>query len=188
MISTAVSNRVCAVACCLALAGLLAGCGGGLRVIKPEIDDAAALRSASAFHVKPVVYDFTPDPEWEIPASDWPTKTKEWSSAFADWTGRTDAKAVYTLGPGSEAKEGAVIELTVTQMKLGHYAFFSAAPGRIWGKVTITDAKTGNVIFRGSLDSPGSTGTDDVYSYEGRVKTAHEPVARDLRWLIGRTE
>ncbi|MBK8205380.1 MAG: hypothetical protein IPK87_01180 [Planctomycetes bacterium] len=187
MFSTFVASRVCAVVSCLALVGLLAGCGGGLRVIKPEIDDAAALRSASAFHVKPVTYDFDRNPEWEISDSDWPIKHGEWSSALNTRTADA-AKAVYALGPGAEAKEGAVIELTVTSMNLGTYAFFYKHPGNIIGIVTIKDAKSGNVMFRGSVESGGTTEGPDRFSYEGRIKVAHERVGRDLAWLIDRQE
>lgn len=165
---------------------LLVGCGGGLRVIKPEVDDVVALRSASAFHVKPVTYDFEVPADWEIPAKDWPVKTGEWNKAYSDWASHTERKPVYALGPGSEASEGAVIETSVTSMKLRIYTFFVNALARIWGKVTITDVKSGKVIFKGAFEAPGGSSGHDFLSYEGRVKTAHKPVAEDLAWLINR--
>jgi len=167
---------------------ILTGCGGGLRVITPEVDDAAGLRAVTAYHVKPVTYDFEVPADWEIPAKDWPTKTGDWSRAFAEWTSRADGKAVYTLGPSSEAKDGAVIETSVTSMRLGTYAFFVKAPGRISGMVKISDVKSGKVLFKGSFEAMGDSDGTDVLSYEGRVKTAHRPVAADLRWLIERQE
>jgi len=165
---------------------VLAGCGGGLRVIKPEVDDAAAIQATTAFHVAPVKYDFDVPAEWEIKSADWPSKTADWSRAFAEWTSRTDKKPVYVLAPGSTASTGARIDMTVTNMKLGTYSFFVNMPGRIWGTVTITDIKSGKVIFKGSFDSPGNHEGSDMYAYEGRVKQAHRPVAEDLTWLINR--
>ena len=171
---------------CLLAAGLLGGCGGGLRYITPEVDDAAAIESQSAFHIKPVVNNTNLKPEWEIEMSEWPAKCDEWTSQFAEDCGNA-GKAVYVLGPGAEAKAGAIVELTVTDMNLGTYAYFYKAPGWIKGSITITDAKTGNVIFRGSVDAPGTTDGHDRYSYEGRIGVAHRNVGRDVAWLIDRT-
>lgn len=169
------------------LAVLLTACSGSLRVTSAEVDDAAAIERASSFHIKPVTYEFQRPADWEIPDNDWPTKTREWSDHFGKRA--TDSeRPVYALGPGAEPKEGAVVEFVVTEMKLGYYAFFAAGPARIWGRLTITDAKTGKVIFKGAVDSPGSTEGSDRYSYEGRVKTAHTPVADDVRWLIRRKQ
>lgn len=172
---------------CLLGAGLLTGCGGALRVTTAEVDDPAAIRSASSFHVKPVEYQFERDPEWEIEDSDWPTKTGEWSTAFAQEAATAD-RPVDSLAAGAQAKDGAVVEFTVTAMNLGTYAVFYKAPGWIRGQLTITDAKTGNVMFRGTVDSPGTTDGYDRFSYEGRVKYAHLRVAHDVRWLINRQE
>ncbi|MCA8914796.1 MAG: hypothetical protein KDB90_05245 [Planctomycetes bacterium] len=186
MNTTQVGARRGAVAASLLLGALLlTGCGGSLRVTTAEVDDAAAIAGQSAFHVKPVSYDFQRDPEWEIPDSDWPTKTSEWSNAFAGECTNAD-KTVYTLGPGAEASEGAIVEFTVTDMNLGTYAYFYKSPGRVHGVLTITEAKSGQVIFKGSVDSPGTTDGYDRFSYEGRIKVAHLRVARDVEWLINR--
>ena len=174
-----------AVLACLLVAGLLGGCGGSLRVTTPEVDDAAAISSASSFHVKPVEYDFQRNPDWEISDSDWPTKQDEWTTAFQQECATAD-RPVSALAAGSEAGDGAIVEFTVTDMNLGTYAYFYKAPGWIRGLLTITDAKSGNVIFRGTVDSPGTTDGYDRFSYEGRIKVAHLRVARDVRWLINR--
>lgn len=171
--------------CLLAAVGLLAGCGGGLRVTTAEVDDAQAIRSASAFHLKPVEYDFERSAEWEISDAEWPTKTAEWTSAYNREVGGA-SRPVYTLGEGAQASDGAVVEFVVTDMNRGMYAFFVKTSGWIRGILTITDASSGNVIFRGSVDSPGTTEGTDRYSYEGRVKVAHLRVARDVEWLINR--
>ncbi|MCL4731912.1 MAG: hypothetical protein KJ044_15950, partial [Planctomycetes bacterium] len=162
-------------------AAILAGCGGGLRVIKPEVDDAAGLRAVTAYHVKPVSYDFEVPKEWDVTTDDWAKKTADWSREYANGIAATRAKPVYTLGPGASVGKGAIIETSVTQMKVGTYAYFVKTPGRIWGKVTITDAESGKVLFRGSFDSTGSTDTGEVMTFGGRVKTAHDPVTWDLR-------
>lgn len=167
---------------------ILTGCGGGLRVIKPEVDDAAGLRAVSAYHVKPVSYDFEVPADWEIPANEWPNKTRDWNSAYGSWVAQAGGKPVYILGTGADSKDGAIIETSVTSMRLGTYAFFVKSPGRINGRVTITDAKSGKVLFKGSFDAMGDHEGSDILSYEGRVKTAHRPVAADLRWLIERQE
>jgi hypothetical protein len=173
--------------CAVVVATLLAGCGGGLRVTKAEIDDAAGIRNAGAIHIKPVQYDFQRNAEWEISDADWPIKGQEWSSAM-NGTAVEGARPVYTLGPGGEAKEGAVVEFVVTDMNLGSYAFFYNHPGRILGVLTIKDAKSGKVLFRGSVDSMGTTDGPDRFSYEGRIKVAHQRVGWDIEWLINRTE
>lgn len=172
--------------CLLATAGLLAGCGGGLRVTTAEIDDAAAIQSQSAFHIRPVQNTTKLNPEWEIEETDWPLKCDEWSASFAGECA-TAEKAVYALGPGADAKEGAIVEFTVSDMNLGTYAYFYKHPGWIHGILTITEAKSGKVIFRGAVDSPGTTDGYDRFSYEGRMKVAHLRVARDVAWLIDRT-
>lgn len=164
---------------------LLVGCGGGLRVTTPEIDDAAALEAVSAFHIAQVENTTPINPEWEISESDWNLKTNEWSSQFAGECGRAE-KAVYALGPGAEAKEGAVVSFKVTDMNLGTYAYFYKHPGWIKGVLTITDAASGKVLFRGSVDSMGTTDGTDRYSLEGRIKIAHLRVAQDVAWLIDR--
>ena len=166
---------------------VLAGCGGGLRVITPEVDDAAAIQSQSAFHIKPVVNQTNLNPEWEIEESEWPGKCDEWTSQFAEECANA-GKSVYTLGPGAEAKEGALVEFTVIDMNLGTYAYFYKAPGWIKGAVTITDIKSGKVIFKGTVDSPGTTSGVDRYSYEGRIGAAHRRVGRDIAWLIDRQQ
>ncbi|MCZ7604633.1 MAG: hypothetical protein M5U25_00885 [Planctomycetota bacterium] len=164
---------------------LLVGCGGGLRVTTPEIDDAAALEAVSAFHIAQVENTTPINPEWEISESDWKLKTNEWSSQFAGECGRAE-KAVYALGPGAEAKEGAVVSFKVTDMNLGTYAYFYKHPGWIKGVLTISDAASGKVLFRGSVDSMGTTDGTDRFSLEGRIKVAHLRVAQDVAWLIDR--
>ncbi|MBX3475631.1 MAG: hypothetical protein KF754_14765 [Planctomycetes bacterium] len=167
---------------------ILTGCGGGLRVIKPEVDDAAGLRAATAYHVMPVSYDFDVPKEWDVSADDWAGKTKDWSREYANGIAAARGKPVYMLSKDAKPGKGAVIETSVTQMKVGTYAFFVKTPGRIWGKVTITDSESGKVLFRGNFDSTGSTDTGEVMTFGGRVKTAHDPVTWDLRWLIDRKE
>jgi hypothetical protein len=162
---------------------LLAGCGGSLKVVTPEIDDARAIADTSSFHIQPVQFDFERNPEWELSDSEWDVRTGEWNSSFSRDCASAD-KPVYSGGEPSAG--GATVELRVTEMNLGTYAFFYKAPGWIRGVLTITDSK-GNVIFRGSVDSPGTTEGYDRYSLEGRIKVAHSRVARDVRWLINRT-
>lgn len=164
---------------------ILVGCGGGLRVTTPEIDDAAALEAVSAFHIAQVENTTPINPKWEISEPDWKLKTNEWSSQFAGECGRAE-KAVYALGPGAEAKEGAVVSFKVTDMNLGTYAYFYKHPGWIKGVLTISDAASGKVLFRGSVDSMGTTDGTDRFSLEGRIKVAHLRVAQDVAWLIDR--
>ena len=168
----------------LCLSGLLlAGCGGSLKVVAPEVDDAAAIASISSFYIEPVQYDVEREPDWELSDSEWKTRTNDWSNQFAEKCTSAD-KAVYT---GTAAPEGgAKVELLITSMNLGTYAFFYKAPGWIRGILTIKDSK-GTVIFRGAVDSPGTTEGHERYSLEGRIEVAHSRVARDVRWLINRT-
>ena len=168
----------------LCLSGLLlAGCGGGLTVVTAEIDDANAIASASSFYIEPVQYDVQREPDWELSDSEWKTRTNDWSNRFAADCSAAD-KAVYT---GTAAPQGgARVELLITAMNLGTYAFFYKAPGWIQGILTIKDG-SGKVIFRGAVDSPGTTEGHERYSLEGRIAIAHSRVARDVRWLINRT-
>ncbi|MBX3458991.1 MAG: hypothetical protein KF696_03365 [Planctomycetes bacterium] len=187
MFTLSALRRASAAVVVLSLAVLLVGCGGGLRVIKPEVDDAAGLRAVSAYHVAPISYDFDVPAEWDVTEKDWAEKTSDWRRDYSKIIGQAD-KPVYVLGPGSKATDGAIIETSVTQMKVGTYAYFFKSPGHIWGSVTIRDAKSGNVLFKGSFDSMGRTDDREVMTFGGRVKLAHEPVAYDLRWLINRRE
>ncbi|MBZ0138098.1 MAG: hypothetical protein K8I27_17210 [Planctomycetes bacterium] len=183
MNGTGNSARKGAVVASLLSALLLVGCGGGLTVVTPEIDDARALAGTSSFYIEPVAYDFQRDPDWELSDGEWKVRTDDWSNQFANDCSAAD-KAVYT---GTAAPQGgARVELLITAMNLGTYAFFYKAPGWIQGILTIKDG-SGKVIFRGAVDSPGTTQGSDRYSLEGRIKVAHSRVARDVRWLINRT-
>lgn len=177
------SARKGAVIACVLSALLLLGCGGGLTVITPEVDDAAAIASTSAFYIEPVKYDKQPEAEWELSDSEWKVRTNDWSNQFANDCSSAD-KAVYT--GATPPAGGARVEFLVTDMNLGTYAFFYKAPGWIRGILTIKDSG-GKAIFRGAVDSHGTTEGTDRYSLEGRIKVAHSRVARDVRWLINRT-
>lgn len=166
---------------------LLSGCGGRMVWTTPEFDDAAALHATSSYHVMPVKYDFQRPAEWEISDSDWPKKCAEWSAALGDTARNARNKPVYVVGPNTEPKDGAIVQFTVTQMRLGTYAFMYVESGRIQGTLTVTDAKNGKVIFKGAVDAPGTTDGTDRYSYEGRMKVAHWRVGEDLAWLFNRT-
>jgi hypothetical protein len=165
---------------------LLSGCGGRMVWTTPELDDAAALHATSSYHVMPVKYDFERPAEWEISDRDWPQKCAEWSAALGDTARNARNKSVYVVGPNTQPKDGAIVQFTVTQMRLGTYAFMFAEAGRIQGVMTVTDAASGKVIFKGSVDAPGTTEGNDRFSYEGRMKVAHWRVGDDIAWLIRR--
>jgi hypothetical protein len=170
---------------CLLIALLLTGCGG-FRCITPSVDDQPAIKAESAFHVKPVNYAMEPDPKWDVSDADWANKTADWSNAFCQEVATASRCPVNVLSADSEPKDGALVEFTVTDISPGTYSYFVNTPGRVWGNVTITDIKSGNVLFKGTVDAVGDTRSHLEMTFGGRVQSAHYPVAWDLRDVINR--
>jgi len=162
----------------------LAGCSSHQALLF-EQSDAHALQSASEFHVKPVKIDVSVDPRWEIEKSDWDQKLREWSSAYMEELVKSKGRRCYELAPGTASSSGAIIELQVLDLEIGHHSLFSYAPAKLFGMLTITDAKSGRLIYRAKAKGETTGAGYEAYTTGGRVKFALLDVARAVLTEVG---
>ncbi|MCC6575072.1 MAG: hypothetical protein IT462_14945 [Planctomycetes bacterium] len=172
---------------------LLAGCGAP-RYFKTEVLDEAALKQMRAYHAHPVDVDFTRPATWELKDGEWNEMMEHGDQAYTRGLLVVDKPAMFKIGKdsmpaSSDAGPHAVIDLKITNIKRGHYSFFTWGPAILDCWATITDAKTGKVIFKGFAHgiTPERGGTHynwELAGDDGRLKGAHYDIGRKLAWTL----
>lgn len=166
-----------------ALALLLAGCGGGHQVLFIETNNEKAMQESGEFYVRPLKIDVPPNPEWEIEPLDWDNKNREWKADFIKEL--VDSKGRRFQPLHQPPKEGAIVELQILDMNIGHYSLFSYDEARVFGYLTVTDAKSGELIFKATARGETTGAGYEAYTTGGRVKFALLDVARAFIKHVG---
>lgn len=162
---------------------LLAGCGPP-RFFTVEEMDEQALRGATAFHSKPVEWDFQRPANWEISDKDWKEMYEVSNSAYQRVLVTEVNRKIYELAPGAGTSSGAVIDLRVNRIARGHYSFFTWGPATLDARLTITDASSGKVLFRGSGVGRTQIQNAETAGDGGRLKYAHTHLADEIEALL----
>ncbi|KAA0215746.1 hypothetical protein EDM80_05175 [bacterium] len=162
---------------------MLAGCGPP-RFFTVEEMDEQALRSATAFHSKPVQWDFQRPANWEISDKDWQEMYEDSNAAYQRVLVTKVNRKVYELAPGAGASSGAVIDLRIHRIARGHYSFFTWGPATLDAKLTITDVSSGKVLFRGSGVGRTQIQNAETAGDGGRLKYAHTHLADEIEALL----
>lgn len=169
---------------------LLAGCGAP-RFFRTEVLDEAALKEISTYHARPVDVQFIRPPTWGLKDYEWDDMMTNGDQAYARGLLVVDKPVMMRVGKDGTPDSGGVIDVKVTNVKRGHYAFVTWAPAIVDATVTITEAKTGKVVFKGfgqGITPDRGSGVNN-FTWElvgdgGRLKGAFFDLGRDLAWTL----
>jgi hypothetical protein len=180
----------------LALAGILAACGGMGAYYYTAVEQpsaaSAAIRSAREFKVRPLNFSvIKPSDLGYKNAQEWKDDLREVPQAFADafpvlWKeAKIDNKKVTMIGKDERVRSGIVADVDVKQITLKWNAF-SNQPDEYLVAITFTNAATGQKLYKGTVNVNSRSGNPYVQawgmSFSGRAKTA----AYNTAWVLTR--
>ena len=167
-----------------ALLLLLTGCGAPGFFTIEQIDEPG-LRNASTLNANEPQWDFKRPANWEISDKDWNEMHQDSSTAYLRELRQNNGRRFYVIAPGKQPDNGALVELKVTDIDRGHYTFFTYMPAVVQASLTITDAKSGKVLFKGKGKSRTSGGAGPAsYGDGGRIESAHVVMANEIIRLV----
>jgi hypothetical protein len=174
-----VRMRIAALIVCMTL---LAACSSTPKTPPPE----SPLKQIERFYAAPVVYEFQPPADWELPEGEWIEKTGHFSEAFVDRLAVTRRAPISRLDDTPVPDNHAIIQLVIQRVDRGYFAYVSRRAAICYGELLIT-RPDGTIIE--SYDVEFRTPSDAGYqwfTYGGRLESAHDDFAVEVISIIQR--
>lgn len=163
----------------LTLTLLLGGCTGYSRVLEQTPPDKL-LAAAKVYKVAPVSFTWTPPANWEVTGEEWEKERKTLSDAFRQEVKEESRKQVDILKLDDKPTEGVRVDCNVFAADCGGWG----SSGTIAAEVTLTDIKSGRVLYKGKLEGNSRNAGMEGKDSWGRFRVGLQNIAREVAEIM----